>query len=79
MYQVYADSKAYMQYGAGSIPDQVRKLQKCLNRISKTGLVEDGSFGPATDRAVRAFHKKYGLTVDGSVGPKTRAKLNRLL
>lgn len=31
----------------------------------------DGSFGSATDKAVRAYQKDKGLTVDGSVGPKT--------
>lgn len=35
----------------------------------------DGSFGGATDKALRSFQKAMGLEVDGSCGPKTWAKL----
>ena len=35
----------------------------------------DGSFGTATDNAVRAFQKANGLTVDGICGPKSWNKL----
>ena len=35
----------------------------------------DGSFGAATENAVKAFQKAKGLSVDGSCGPKTWAAL----
>ena len=35
----------------------------------------DGSYGPATVNAVKAFQKDKGLTVDGECGPLTWAKL----
>ena len=35
----------------------------------------DSSFGPATDKALRAYQSANGLEVDGSCGPATWAKL----
>ena len=63
----------------GDSGTQVKRLQECLNYIMKIKLAVDGSFGPATDKALRDFQKKYKLTVDGSCGPKTRAKLKSLI
>jgi N-acetylmuramoyl-L-alanine amidase CwlA len=69
----------------GDKGEQVERLQKCLNKLNnkfkifKPNLEVDGSFGPATFKAVKAFQKKYKLTVDGSVGPKTRRKIKQEL
>ncbi|WP_051350724.1 N-acetylmuramoyl-L-alanine amidase [Caloramator sp. ALD01] len=58
----------------GHIGEYVKQLQTRLNELGYN-LAVDGSFGPATDRAVRDFQKKKGLVVDGYVGPATRKAL----
>lgn len=59
----------------GSNGPNVKILQRFL------GLKDDGSFGPVTERAVKAWQKKNGLKDDGVVGPKTWAamKLDELV
>ena len=49
----------------GSTGDAVKRIQR------KLGLVQDGDFGPATERAVMAWQSANGLVADGVVGPKT--------
>lgn len=53
----------------GMTGNDVRWLQYKLN------ITVDGSFGPATTTAVKAWQAKHGLTADGSVGPATQAKM----
>jgi peptidoglycan hydrolase-like protein with peptidoglycan-binding domain len=38
---------------------------------TKLGLAADGTFGPNTEAAVRAFQRGHGIVPDGIVGPKT--------
>ncbi|MGY6709688.1 MAG: peptidoglycan-binding protein [Rhizobiaceae bacterium] len=60
----------------GSKGAAVRELQSLLNLAgAQPQLVADGDFGPATDRAVRAFQDKFGLVVDGLAGPQTMVAL----
>ena len=54
----------------------VTALQKALNDVHKAGLAVDGSFGAATERAVKSFQKSKKLAVDGRVGPATKSALN---
>ena len=59
----------------GSRGDTVRTVQTKLKRWGYYGGSVDGIYGPATERAVRAFQKKNGLAVDGVVGRATFAAL----
>lgn len=53
----------------------VLALQKFLEHYSfYTGAI-DCSFGPKTDKAVKAYQKRKGLMEDGKVGVKTLAKM----
>lgn len=49
----------------------VAGLQGLLNAKAGQGLVVDGDFGPATDRAVRNWQAFFRLDVDGIAGPVT--------
>lgn len=54
----------------GSRGESVRALQSLLN-LHGEPLSVDGSYGPATEKAVKDFQTKSGLTVDGKCGPAT--------
>jgi uncharacterized protein (TIGR02594 family) len=50
-------------------------VQRRLQELAYSPGPVDGSFGPRTEAAVRAFQRDSGLPVDGMVGPRTRANL----
>ncbi len=61
----------------GSEGSDVTILQKFLAQdkaIYPEGVV-NGTFGPATERAVKRFQAKHGISQVGRVGPATRAKI----
>lgn len=58
------------QLQQGHSGQAVRSLQVLLNERA-AGLAVDGSFGPATEAAVRNFQTVLHLTVDGIVGTQT--------
>ena len=60
----------------GSRGTPVRTLQTRLRAHGATTVKADGSFGPATQTAVRNFQKAKSLTVDGIVGANTWRALN---
>ena len=60
----------------GSKGEDVRGLQRKLIKVGYYIGAIDGIFGPATNRAVKAFQSRNTLKVDGIVGPATWAILN---
>ena len=61
---------------SGTKSDEVKYLQQALATGGYyTGAI-DGSFGPMTLAAVKAYQTKMGLTVDGIAGPQTLGSLN---
>lgn len=50
----------------------VQTLQRALNKCYGFTLAPDGSFGPATENAVKYVQRYEGVTIDGSVGPETK-------
>ncbi len=54
----------------GARDHPVRTLQHLL-RAHGRNVAVDGSFGPATEAAVRAFQQAHGQAGDGIVGPQT--------
>lgn len=61
----------------GSKGEQVKTLQRLLLTMGYNigGYGVDGSFGGATEKAVKEYQKENGLSVDGSVGQNTWNKL----
>jgi len=58
--------------------DDVREIQRYLNRLGFNAGREDGIFGQDTDRALRSFQHNMGLPVDGIAGSSTISCLLRL-
>ncbi len=55
-------------------------LQQSLNKLgTEPPLIIDGSFGPVTVAAVKAFQQAHGLEANGSVGPQTVAAIEQAL
>lgn len=64
----------------GSCPagpcNPVRTLQTALVICEGYSIAIDGSFGPATESALKSWQKLKGLTVDGRYGPQTRSYMD---
>jgi peptidoglycan hydrolase-like protein with peptidoglycan-binding domain len=63
----------------GSRGENVKTLQKSLEKLGFELGSQDGVFGPKTEQAVKRFQSKHNLEADGIVGPKTREALEKAL
>ncbi|NLH82373.1 MAG: peptidoglycan-binding protein, partial [Phyllobacteriaceae bacterium] len=54
---------SYLRQGVSGKPVEI--LQ------AKLGVTADGEFGPATEKALKAFQSAQGLAADGIAGPDT--------
>lgn len=62
----------------GSQGDKVKTLQEKLNKVGYS-LVVDGSFGKATETALRSFQAKAKIKVDGIYGKGSESALNKMI
>ena len=53
------------------------KVAQALLNVAGSALKEDGSFGPATDAAVKSYQHKHALGQDGIIGPATWSRLHK--
>lgn len=71
-----ASVATYLQKGDTGL--QVKLLQENLIKAGLK-LKVDGSYGPATENAVKAFQTSNKLASDGFYGPQTKAKLEEVV
>ncbi len=77
------DGRRGAGYGVKGGDDNVKALQKALNKLGITDgagkpLAVDGKFGPKTTAALRRLQRKLGLPVDGKVTPALLKKIQGL-
>ncbi|MBQ8537679.1 MAG: peptidoglycan-binding protein [Clostridia bacterium] len=66
---------SYDTLRTGSTGTQVKKLQQALKDLGYLNGSVDGSYGSATQKAVRTFQSQNSLTADGIAGKNTLQKL----
>ena len=62
----------------GDTGDAVRYLQSVLRFRAAQDIEVDGTFGPATETAVKSVQALFGADVDGVVGPDTWVAIDQL-
>ena len=65
-------------YGHNSTSMSTKQLQTYLKKLGYYSGSIDGSYGPGTTAAVKAFQKYMGISVDGNFGPQSLTYLRKL-
>ena len=74
------NNDSILKKNSGNSEEAVKTLQ---NRLVKLGFLQpkdiDGDFGDDTEKAVKAFQKKFNLEEDGEVGDDTKKNMTEVL
>jgi len=62
-----ADDYSQSEYQNGDLDSSVRRVQAALAREGYYRGAIDGSFGPATQNALRRYQRNHGLNVTGEI------------
>ena len=80
LFTMVGSVSAFASFQRGDDGEEFLAIQKRLVELNYTVGTLDGEFGPATEKAIKAFQAAQGLEVDGVVGSATyRALMNKEL
>ena len=78
LFTMFGTVSAFASFQRGDDGEEVLAIQKRLVELHYTVGTLDGEFGPATEKAIKAFQASQGLEVDGVVGSATyKALMNK--
>lgn len=75
-YPAYGSDNLSCVMSRGNTGEDVKALQRGLNRCYSAGLAVDGIFGNDTFGALKTAQRRAGVDDDGIYGPKTAAAVN---
>lgn len=70
--------EVYAALSRGDKNSEVKSMQQKLNALGYLKDTADGSYGPATEKAVKAFESAVGLSADGKADDKMLSRLSEV-